>query len=132
MKPTRLFLGRCLIAIVLSAGAYAYADQAYLSPAETAQVTRACSFAGVTPKTVTVTGTSAATSTTIARGNVRVYCSTLSYMYQAAVNVTTATATTSHHPIGAGTPEYFYNPGGNKLAFIRDTTSGTCFVSECQ
>jgi len=120
------------LAIVYLYVAKAYGDQAYLAPAETAQVTRTCSFAGQTPKNVSVTGTSAATSTTVARGNIRVVCSTLSYMNQGAYGSTGATATTSSHRIPADSPEYFYNPGNNYIGFIRDTTSGTCSVSECK
>ncbi len=110
---------------------FASADQSYLSPAETQNSVRTCSFTAA-PKTVSVTGTSAATSSAVARGNIRVLCTTVSYMNQGVYGSTGATATTSYHRLPADTPEYFYNPGNNRIGFIRDTTSGTCFVSECQ
>jgi|SRR6185369_7833283 len=109
----------------------ANADQDFLTSAQNEQATRACSLAGVLPKAVAVTGTSAGTGP-IAKGMMRITCTTLSYMRQGVVGSTGGAATTSYVRLPADTPEYFYNPGSNFVSFIRDTSSGTCAIAECK
>lgn len=129
------YLPALLIGALASFIAYAthqaFADQPFLNHAATARATRACAFTAQHAKVVALSSTTAASST-LAEGNVRVLCTQDAHFYQGAVGVTGPTAGTGDTFLAAKSPEYLYNPGTNKIAFLRDSADGTCFVSECQ
>jgi hypothetical protein len=78
---------------------------------------------------VTVTSTSAATSTAVQAGvnTVRVVATTSCHLAFGA----SPTATTSSIRLPANVPEYIVVTPGQKIAAIRTTTSGTLHVTEC-
>lgn len=120
----------CLLLVVLSGAFVAsrvFADQEYLPQGASANASRPCDFESQTTQTVTVTGTSAATTNATGKGVVRVVCTAAAHMLMAAA----PTALTSSAYIPANTPEYFLTKG-TKFAFIQNAAGGTCFVSECK
>ncbi len=114
---------------MLMASYMALADQEYLPPGSSANASRPCNLDSVTAQKVTVSGTTAATSTTMGAGTVRVVCTTNSHFAMGASGVT---ATANDAYIGAGVPEYFLAPSSKKMAFIQDSAGGSCFVSSCK
>ncbi len=126
-EKIQFFVGLFVFLAFVVAVNYARADQDYLPAGASANATRACNFKSQNTQTVSVSGTTAPTSTASAVGVVRVICTSDSHMHQAAVPV----ATTSMLFLTAKVPEYFLS-AGEKFAFIQDTASGTCYVSECK
>ena len=108
---------------------YALADQGFLPPGASANASRPCILDSVTAQKVTVSGTTAATSTTTGSGTVRVVCTTNAHF---AVGASGVTATANDAYIGAGVPEYFITEPLQKFAFIQDSAGGSCFVSSCK
>lgn len=116
--------------VMLLAAYWAGADQRFMSPTFVAQATQACVMEGATTQTVSVTGTTALTTNLTGQGTVRVVCTQDAHMVQGIQGAVGATATTSDMLIPMFSPEYFYSRG-SKFAFIRDSQSGTCYVTEC-
>lgn len=127
MKNTIHELG--LLLAVLTIGHYALADQEYLAPGSSANASRPCNLDSVPADKVTVSGTTAATAALMGAGTVRVVCTTNAHF---AVGASGVTATANDAYIGAGVPEYFLAPPSKKMAFIQDSTGGSCFVSSCK
>jgi hypothetical protein len=131
MKKILGYLLLFIAAAFITTAGLAIADTVFLPPAETQEMQRTCNFSGVTAKTVSVTSSSAATAT-LARGNLRLVCTQDAHFYHGAAGVTAPTAGTASTFIAAKSPEYVYAPSGTKLAFIRDSADGTCYVTECK
>lgn len=87
-------------------------------------------FQALTPgtvQTVTISGTSAATSSTFSSEVVRVVSTTNCHYHMAA----SPTATTSLSYLPLGEIEYLRCiPGVSKLAFIQNSAGGTAYVTE--
>lgn len=132
MKPYHVYL---LIAFALVSPyllTVARADQAFLGQVVDRQATRTCAFNAMHAKTVALSSTSAA-SAALAQGNLRIVCTQDAHFYQGAAGVTGPTAGTGDTFIAAKSPEYVYSPNAtSKIAFLRDSADGTCFVTECQ
>lgn len=109
----------------------AQADQDYVPQGVSANLSRPCSFDGITTQVVTMTSTTAKTSSVVAAGSVRVLCTQDAHMKMAAAGVVGATATTGDVFVVGYGPEYFRSAGG-VFAFVRDSADGACYVSECK
>lgn len=79
-------------------------------------------------QSVAYTGTAGTISNAVGAQTyqVRVWCTSQAYIAFGA----SPTATTSDIPIPANTPEYFTITPGQKVSAVRDSTSGTLFVTE--
>ncbi len=131
MKHFQIAVISAFLTLMLVAGYQAMADQSFLTPEITAQATRACSFAGEHAQPVTVTSATNNTSLATGKGMVRIACTATAHYYQGVLGVTGPTAGTGDSLVGPLSPEYVYSTGG-KIAFIRDSADGTCFVTNCK
>lgn len=134
MKPnTALALVLSFFVFVVLVATFAgAANQGYVSPDQAVAGDAPCDLTGVVPAIVPVTATTAATSSVMGKGKVRVLCSSRSFMVVGAVGVTGVTAgTATGNAIAAGVPEEFWSRG-SMFAFIRDTADGRCDVSQCK
>lgn len=129
MRNFQPFIVGLFTAVMLLASYMALADQGYLAPGASANASRPCILDGVTAQKVTVSGTTAATSTVTGNGTIRVVCTTNAHF---AVGASGVTATANDAYIGAGVPEYFVTNSSQKMAFIQDSAGGSCFVSSCK
>lgn len=108
------------------------ANQGYVSPDQGLAGDAPCDVTSISPVKVAVTTTTAATSSVMGKGKVRVVCSAAAFMVVGAVGVTGVTAGTSTgHRIPAGLPEAFWSRG-SQFAFIRDSADGTCEIAQCR
>lgn len=124
----RLWLPVLLLASVVCAAAYAAPALIY-GDTTAKNMARPCSYRGQTATTVSVTSTSAATSTALTTGAVvRVVC-TQAVHFRTASTSPTALATDTLLP--ANTIEWFVSEG-DYFAAIRDSADGTCYLTVCR
>ena len=108
----------------------AWASQTALTAGAAANMSATCDFGGATAQAIAVTGT-AANATVTSQGNVRIVCTTASHFLQGAAGVTGVTAITGSSYIPADTVEYI-RANTSIFSFIRETSSGTCYLTECK
>lgn len=91
--------------------------------------TRPCSYRGKTSTNLTITATSAATSSALETGAVvRMVCSSAVHFRTAATGPTAVTGDTL---LPANTIEWFVSEG-DYVAAIRDSADGTCYLTVCR
>lgn len=101
-----------------------------LYPQQTAlNFQRACRYGAATGTKITTSGTSQQTAALNGRAVYRVYCSTNTYVAQG--SNPTAAAATSLTLVGDDVL-WILAKANDKLAFIQQTTAGTCEFVECQ
>ncbi len=131
MKNLPYGLAAAVLIAAFSLFHHAFADSDYMPQGVSANLSRPCSLEGISSQAVAVTGTSAATSSYLGIGTVRIVCTQDAHMKVGALGVTGVTAGTGDLLLTGYGPEYFYTRG-SQFAFVRDVTSGTCFVTECK
>jgi hypothetical protein len=95
-----------------------------------ANFTRPCSYTGETGTTLTITST-AATTSAMASGVVRMVCSTAVHFRVSGTSG--PTAGTGHPFLPANTVEWFLSTGsGVYVSAVRNSADGTCYLSECE
>ena len=123
------FLGIALGLAVVVIGV-AYAAPTSYDPRVSANMTRPCSYQDQTSTTLSITSTSARTSSAMTNGVVRMVCSTAVH-YR--TGVAGPTAITGDALLPANTIEWFVSEGaGNYVAAIRDAADGTCYLTVCR
>lgn len=119
------------VVIAAAAGFHVWSD-AMITKSDNAalNLTRPCSYSGKVPTTISVSGTSAATSSamTVNKG-IRFVCNTAVHFRMSTTASPTAVSTDSFLP--ANTVEWFMSEG-DYVAAIQDAASGTCYLTECR
>ncbi len=123
------------VVVVCMLAVYYVSERAFAEPVIdstqfSAALTRPCDITTKHPVTVSVSSSSALTSRAIAKGQVRILCTQDAHVYAGAEGVTGPTAGTGDTPIGLWSAEYFKSEGGY-FAFIRNSTDGVCYLTEC-
>jgi hypothetical protein len=127
----RRFIFAAPLALAVAIAAYAWADSPITKTDNAAlNYIRPCSYSGKTPTTISVSGSSAATSSALSSGRVvRLVCNTAVHFRMSTTASPTALSTDSFLP--ANTVEWFVSEG-DYVAAIQDSASGTCYLTECR
>jgi hypothetical protein len=125
----RAVLVAALVAIVVGAAVVASAGPTIYGPQYVQNMTRPCGYQGKTSTNLTITSASAATSSALTPGVVRMVCTTAVHFRMAS---TSPTAVTTDSFLPANTVEWFVSEGaGSYVAAIRNSADGTCYLTVC-
>jgi hypothetical protein len=115
--------------VLIGSAVVAVAAPTMFSPATAANMTRPCGYQGKTSTNLSITSASAATSSALTPGVVRMVCTTAVHFRMAS---TSPTAVTTDSYLPANTVEWFVSEGaGSYVAAIRNSADGTCYLTVC-